>query len=133
MDGTWDALGELPLRYISMTEPERIKKSMPKIENKTVLAEFERVAKICKSKGTNLTAEAVANALVRVILTETDPEYLEEVHKEHRVVLAAVIRPFITASNNIQNSILAVTIGADGQPLMAKVKAVETAKSEEFA
>ena len=112
--------------------PENQRKYMAAITNSTLKAEFARTAKILLDQKRNLSAEAVAMTIVRFVLAETDPEYMEDGHKEHRKALADVIKPFFTAPNNVQNSILAETLGGDGQPLMPKVKTIKVASMEEF-
>jgi hypothetical protein len=105
---------------------------MPALTNDTLKKEFRAVAKVLAAQNSNLTNEAVAAVIVRTIFSETSPEYMEADYKEHRAAMIALIKPLITAPNNIQNTWLAETKDEAGVPIMPKVQSVKQAALSEF-
>lgn len=106
---------------------------MAKIENSTLKAEFIRMADVLAKQGSNLTAEAVATVIVRTVIGELDPQYLEDTFVAERKELVTMLKPLITAPNNLQNVYLADTMREDGKtPVMPKVTSVKAAALAEF-
>jgi hypothetical protein len=106
---------------------------MPAITNTTMKAEVTKIAKVLGERGENWTQELSATVVLRTILgelgltEELGPEYANE-----RKEILAIIKPWFTAANNAQNSIIALTNGEDGKPLMGKVTSTQAAVKAEF-
>jgi hypothetical protein len=109
---------------------------MARIESKTILTEANRICPVLRARGENLGAEHTATIVVRTLLAELGDELLDltdEGSKIERARLVRLIKPFMTASKNFQNTYCAETIGADGKPLMPKVQGAAAMNPAEFA
>jgi len=109
---------------------------MPKITNTSLLNQLKRVCPKLVERGQSFSQEHAATVVVRAILEENgDKELLESsdpVDIEHRRKLIEMVRPFFTASKNVQDSYLNAT-EVDGKPLMPKTARSEKASEVEFA
>ena len=109
---------------------------MAKIESKTILNEANRICPVLRARGKNLSAEHTATIVVRTLLAELGDELLDltdEGSKVERARLVQLIKPFMTASKNFQNTYCVETIGADGKPLMEKIQGAAATEQAEFA
>ena len=111
------------------------RKYMPKIESTTVLNQINRIAPKLVERGENWTAEHSAVVIVRSIMEELGlkEELTSDEYKQNRLDCIALVKPFITAAKNYQNSYLAQTNVMDGKPLMPAVKGSTGKLDGEFA
>ena len=107
---------------------------MPTITNKTILKHAAPIAAKLQSRGDNWNADAGAAVIIKTVLEEMGcMDELTEEFKEERAKLILLVKPFLTASKNFQNSYLATTNDDDGKPLMQKITATAAAANDEFA
>lgn len=89
-------------------------------KDSNIYAEFERIAAMLKASGSNLTAKAVASAIVNSVLADALDEaakakvnieglswIMEDEQKGLRGKMVERVSPFITAAKNSQSSQLA--------------------------
>ena len=84
---------------------------MPKVTNTTVLNQVNRIAKVLNDRGENLGSEHTATIVVRSVLEHfgLTEELNGDDYKAERLEAVEMVKPFMTAAKNYQNSYLAQT------------------------
>jgi hypothetical protein len=89
------------------TEPKAI---MPKIENSTIIKYATPICEGLKAKGENWNADVGAALVIKLVLEEMGcVEQLGTEFLDDRKALHALVKTFLTASKNFQDSYLAPT------------------------
>jgi hypothetical protein len=103
-------------------------KVMPKITNSTIIKHATPICAALQKRGDNWSADAGAAVIVKTVLEEMGcVEQLGEDFKTDRAALIALVKPFLTASKNFQNSYL------EPSGLMPKIAAADKVDNAEFA